>query len=260
VVTFRFNLHKENRVKFIFTLFISVSISLLSLTVSANLNTEWLEADADNKAIKQLLDSSIVFQNAVDLINQNWQLEDDILLSMGGDEDPYYDPETSTIYFSYYFANEVGERFKADHANASLEQRDRFIVSGVVHTLFHEYAHVLVDYLNLPVLGREEDAADSFASFVLLTLMDNGASILRDGANLFYLESLDPDPFDESMLSDSHSLSIQRFYMGICHLYASDEKAHQNLIKTHGFDEEWTDTCLMDYDIIISSWQALLSE
>ena len=245
--------------KFILTLFIGVSISLLSATVSANLNTEWLAPKADNKAIKQALETSIVFQNAVDLINQKWQLEDDILLSMGGEEDPYYDPETSTIYFSYYFADEIGERYKAEHPNASSAQRDRFIVSGVVHTLFHEYAHVLVDYLNLPVLGREEDAADSFASYVLLTLMDNGASILRDGANLFYLESLDPDPFDEAMLSDSHSLSIQRFYMGICHLYASDETAYQSLIKTHDFDEEWTDTCLMDYDIIISSWQALLT-
>lgn len=244
--------------KFILSLFISISVSVFSVTVNANLNTKWLKAEDDNSAIKQTLNASIVFQNAVSLINQNWQLDDDILLSMGGEEDPYYDPETSTIYFSYYFANEIGERYIADNPDASSAQTERFIISGVVHTLFHEYAHVLVDYLNLPVLGREEDAADSFASYVLLTLMDNGAVILKDGADLFYLESLDPEPFDETMLSDSHSLSIQRFYMGICHLYASDEKTYQNLIKTHDFDEEWTDTCLMDYDILISSWQVLL--
>lgn len=235
-------------------------ISLTSGMVNASLNLEWLDANADNRQIQQTLKSSKVLQNAVNLINQNWQLEDDILLKLGGEEDPYYDPETSTIYFSYYFADEIAQRYKADKNNLSVKELDRFVVSGVVHTLFHEYAHVLVDYLNLPVLGREEDAADSFASYVLLTMMDNGAQILRDGADLFYLESLDPDPFDAAMLSDSHSLSIQRFYMGICHLYASDEKANQNLIKKHDFDEEWTDTCLMDYDIVISSWQALLAQ
>jgi hypothetical protein len=247
-------------VKFILSLFISISISLLSVTVNANLNPEWLKAEEGNSAIKQTLSTSIVFQNAVSLINQNWQLEDDISLSMGGEEDPYYDPETSTIYLSYYFANEIGERHKADNPDASSAQTERFIISGVVHTLFHEYAHVLVDYLSLPVLGREEDAADSFASYVLLTLMDNGASILKDGADLFYLESLDPDPFEDAMLSDSHSLAIQRFYMGMCHLYASDEKTYQDFIKKYDFDEEWIDTCLMDYDIIITSWQAMLSE
>lgn len=246
--------------KCIFPFVISLFICISSSTVVANLNTEWSAAYGKNKAIKQNLETSIVFQNAVYLINQNWQLEDDILLSMGGEEDPYYDPETSSIYFSYRFADEIGERYQTENPQSSVAQRDRFIVSGVVHTLFHEYAHVLIDYLNLPVLGREEDAADSFASYVLLTLMDNGAPILRDGADLFYLESLDPDPFDASLLSDSHSLSIQRFYMSVCHLYANDEDANQNLIKIHDFDEEWVDTCLMDYDIVISSWQALLSE
>ena len=234
--------------------------SLSSNLLHANLNLEWLKAAPENRHIKSQLESSKVLQEAVALINQNWQLEDDILLKMGGEDDPYYDPETSTIYFSYYFADEIAQRYQQANTNSSKEAVNRFVVSGVVHTLFHEYAHVLVDYLNLPVLGREEDAADSFASYVLLTMMENGSQILRDGADLFYLESLDPEPFTSMMLSDSHSLSIQRFYMGVCHLYAHDEGANQALLKKHGFDEEWVDTCLMDYDIIISSWQYLLSE
>ena len=234
--------------------------SLSSSLLYANLNLEWLPAEPDNRAIKTQLESSTALQEAVALINQNWQLEDDIVLRMGGEEDPYYDPETSTIYFSYYFADEIAQRYQQAKGKPTSQDLNRFVISGVVHTLFHEYAHVLVDYLSLPVLGREEDAADSFASYVLLTMMNNGEQILRDGAELFYLESLDPDPFDAAMLSDSHSLSIQRFYMGICHLYASNEDANQNLIKEHDFDEEWVNTCLMDYDIIIASWQVLLGQ
>ena len=237
-----------------------VLIGLFSVTAQASLNVEWLASEKDNQSIRQTLLSSQVMQESIDLINQNWQLEDDILLQMGGEEDPYYDPEASTIYFSYYFADEIVQRFNEVYPSASSQEQERFMISGVVHTLFHEYAHVLVDYLNLPVLGREEDAADSFASYVLLTLMDNGPVILKDGADLFYLESLDPDPFDAAMLSDSHNLAIQRFYMGLCHLYASDEDKYQDLIKTHDFDEEWIDTCFMDYDIIISSWHALLAD
>lgn len=240
--------------------FIIVLFGAFSLAAQANLNLKWLAPEPENQAIKQLLESSEVLQTSIDLINNNWQLEDDILLRMGGEEDPYYDPETSTIYFSYYFVDEIAQRFIDANPNADLVAQQRFVISGVVHTLFHEYAHVLVDYLNLPVLGREEDAADSFASYVLITMMEGGPQLLKDGADLFYLESLDPEPFASVMLSDSHSLPIQRFYMSLCHLYASDEKAYRHLITDHDFDEEWVNTCLMDYDIIISSWQALLLE
>ncbi|MGB0942388.1 MAG: DUF4344 domain-containing metallopeptidase [Marinomonas sp.] len=240
--------------------FIIVLFSAFSLAAQANLNLKWLAPGPENQAIKQLLESSEVLQTSIDLINNNWQLEDDILLRIGGEEDPYYDSETSTIYFSYYFADEIAQRFIAANPNADLAAQQSFVISGVVHTLFHEYAHVLVDYLNLPVLGREEDAADSFASYVLITMMENGPRLLKDGADLFYLESLDPEPFASVMLSDSHSLPIQRFYMSLCHLYASDEKAYQYLITEHDFDEEWVNTCFMDYDIIISSWQVLLAQ
>ncbi|WP_052701962.1 DUF4344 domain-containing metallopeptidase [Marinomonas sp. S3726] len=240
--------------------FIIVLFSAFSLAAQANLNLKWLAPEPENQAIKQLLESSEVLQTSIDLINNNWQLEDDILLRIGGEEDPYHDPETSTIYFSYYFADEIAQRFIAANPNADLAAQQSFVISGVVHTLFHEYAHVLVDYLNLPVLGREEDAADSFASYVLITMMEDGPRLLKDGADLFYLESLDPEPFASVMLSDSHSLPIQRFYMSLCHLYASDEKAYQYLITEHDFDEEWVNTCFMDYDIIISSWQVLLAQ
>jgi len=240
--------------------FIIVLFSAFSLAAQANLNLKWLAPEPENQAFKQLLESSEVLQTSIDLINNNWQLEDDILLRIGGEEDPYYDPETSTIYFSYYFADEIAQRFIAANPNADLAAQQSFVISGVVHTLFHEYAHVLVDYLNLPVLGREEDAADSFASYVLITMMEDGPRLLKDGADLFYLESLDPEPFASVMLSDSHSLPIQRFYMSLCHLYASDEKAYQYLITEHDFDEEWVNTCFMDYDIIISSWQVLLAQ
>jgi hypothetical protein len=42
------------------------------------------------------------------------------------------------------------------------------IVDGAVtFTLLHEAGHMMISELNLPVLGHEEDAADSFAVFVL---------------------------------------------------------------------------------------------
>jgi hypothetical protein len=48
---------------------------------------------------------------------------------------------------------------------AKAEERDEFILGNVVFVLFHEFGHALVSELELPVLGREEDAVDRFATF-----------------------------------------------------------------------------------------------
>ena len=34
------------------------------------------------------------------------------------------------------------------------------VVGPFLDTVLHEFAHALFDYLDIPVLGREEDAAD----------------------------------------------------------------------------------------------------
>jgi hypothetical protein len=39
--------------------------------------------------------------------------------------------------------------------------------------LLHELGHVIIDEMKLPVLGREEDAADTFAA---LTMLEIGTS------------------------------------------------------------------------------------
>src|SRR4051794_18088900 len=50
-------------------------------------------------------------------------------------------------------------------------QRDRvvaFVAGNALFTLSHELGHAVIATFDLPVLGREEDAADSFATLALL--------------------------------------------------------------------------------------------
>src|SRR5215831_18263424 len=47
-----------------------------------------------------------------------------------------------------------------------------FVVGNMLFVGFHEMGHALAGQLHLPVLGRAEDAADSFAT---LALLDEGS-------------------------------------------------------------------------------------
>src|SRR5262249_15909496 len=45
--------------------------------------------------------------------------------------------------------------------------RQEVLVGGFVGVLLHEMGHAVSDIFNLPVLGREEDAADEIAAFIM---------------------------------------------------------------------------------------------
>src|ERR1700726_4501336 len=48
------------------------------------------------------------------------------------------------------------------------QQIAEFVSGNMLFVLLHELAHTAISELDLPVLGKEEDAADSFASLTLI--------------------------------------------------------------------------------------------
>ena len=58
----------------------------------------------------------------------------------------------------------------AENAQMTLEEdRLKFVFANTVFVLFHELGHGLIHEFDLPVLGEEEDAADTIASIILLS-------------------------------------------------------------------------------------------
>jgi hypothetical protein len=50
------------------------------------------------------------------------------------------------------------------------QDRAEFVVGNMLFVLLHEMAHVHVTEMGLPVLAREEDAADAYATLALLKM------------------------------------------------------------------------------------------
>jgi hypothetical protein len=75
--------------------------------------------------------------------------------------------------------------------NLSEQQRiDRveFVVGNTLVLLLHEMGHVHISEMHLPVLGREEDAADTFAALRLLQIgTDFSQRSLADAAKGWFL-------------------------------------------------------------------------
>src|SRR5262245_24050639 len=76
----------------------------------------------------------------------------------------------------------------------SLERRRglvQFVAGNMLYVLLHEMGHVHITEMGLPVLGRDEDAADSFAVVTMLkvgTAMSD--DVLVDAATGWFLSAL----------------------------------------------------------------------
>src|SRR5690606_1275490 len=67
----------------------------------------------------------------------------------------------------------------------------RFAANNSLFVLYHEMAHLLVHQLELPVLGREEDAADNVATWMLLNKRSGEADkALADAAEGWLLSGV----------------------------------------------------------------------
>ena len=147
----------------------------------------------------------------------------------------------------------------ACHAAAPVQQSDltatelRFVTANAEFTLLHEMGHLLINELQLPVLGREEDAADQlgFVGLFLLQGKQRDANFyakLLDVADYWRLEWRLPKAPEEKVYSwDSHGLDAQRFYNIACLAYGSDPQNLEWIITATGLPDERAFYCPQEY-------------
>jgi Putative metallopeptidase len=130
-----------------------------------------------------------------------------------------------------------------------------------IFTFYHEAAHMLISELDLPTVAKEEDAADQFAAYFLLSSDSSedksfSGEIVMSAAKFFALQSKDPDP---EILRDPHSLDQQRFYNLVCILYGTDPEKYSNLVSSLDYSESRLNGCQQEVTHIFSAWRQLLA-
>jgi Putative metallopeptidase len=139
------------------------------------------------------------------------------------------------------------------------EETAQFVTSNVISTFYHELGHALIDVLELPVLGKEEDAADMLSSVLTHNIWDEEAAtqITYDTANAFALWADDPEGWD-SAFADTHSLDQQRYYTLVCLYYGADPAAREDVAIDLELPEDRAAGCADEFTQAEQSWAAML--
>jgi hypothetical protein len=118
----------------------------------------------------------------------------------------------------YELINKIQQVAAGIKDNDSLKQT--VIVGTFTQAVLHELAYGIFDVLQVPVWGREDDAADRLAAFVALQFSQDVARTAIVGAAEFFL--LSGRIWTGSAFADPGSPEGQRFYNFLCIAYGGD--------------------------------------
>lgn len=142
----------------------------------------------------------------------------------------------------------------------TLKATTEFAVGNVLFALLHEAAHGLIFDLGLPVLGREEDAADQFATVTMLDMKTEFTHRTLVNAAKYWLISdrRARDKGEVVSYYDNHGLDLQRAYNIVCLMVGSDNERFEDLANEVNLPEDRQETCLFDHSNAQWSWERVL--
>ncbi|HVN33151.1 MAG TPA: DUF4344 domain-containing metallopeptidase [Thermoanaerobaculaceae bacterium] len=137
-----------------------------------------------------------------------------------GESNAWYDNETDVITFCYELvADFVKSAAKSERFRLTPEQA---IIGPFLFIVLHETSHAVFAVLAVPILGREEDAADQVATFGAIRIGGDFAErMLRATAFMYDQDSSARKPGEDDF-ADVHGLDRQRYYNVLCLAWGSD--------------------------------------
>jgi hypothetical protein len=158
----------------------------------------------------------------------------------------WYDDEVITVCYELLAA--ILQHAAAQDLPAGVAKADT-ILGPALDVFLHETGHAVFNMLEIPVLGREEDAADQFSAYIMLRLSKPEARrmILGSAYHRAAQTSVDAAPSRDAF-SDEHSLPAQRAFNVLCIAYGADKELFADIVEKNYLPKGRAENCGIEYD------------
>lgn len=178
------------------------------------------------------------------------------LAGCDGEADAWYGDDE--IILCYEYVNELINNMPDETTPSGVRPIDT-LTGPFFDTLLHEFAHALFDMHDIPVLGREEDAADQVAAYIYLQLgPEESRSAFQGTAWVFLSEAVRGDPLPITAYSDEHGTPAQRGYNILCIAYGADTKLFGDIVRNGYLPPERAEFCEEEYEQVQDAYEALI--
>jgi hypothetical protein len=175
----------------------------------------------------------------------------------------------AVVTVCYEYVEEMSKSANAAARPAAITAMDSF-TGSLADVFLHEAAHALFDMLKIPVLGREEDAADHLSAYHVLQLPDEvKRRMLLGGAWTYANELKIRRPRDlyrrrleisrHVTFSDEHGTPAQRLYNLLCIAYGSDKQLFADVVEKGFLPQERAEFCEDEYRQVDFAYKTLVA-
>ncbi len=166
----------------------------------------------------------------------------------------WYEDDTVTICYEYL-------EFIAQNAPKGDTPKGTTQQSALVGPFIDVTLHEVFDMLQIPVFGREEDAADQFSAYIILNFAPLDArSLIRSIAFLGAKEARDAMAKGSNLetYADSHGTPAQRYFNTLCTAYGSNSRAYRDAVTKGELTQGRADGCEYEYEQLERAFAKLI--
>ena len=223
-----------------------------SSSSSGQVRVVWQEPETEEDALGYEMLTASETEAVATSLAEAFELPNPLLIRgvNGLGSGPFYNPEDNSITLPYGFAALVFEI--ASNSELGAAETGEQIGSINSFILAHEFAHALIANFELPVLGGEEDAADSISTVVLLDVP--GGDEYAAYAAAFWADfSERQEPPGLADYADTHSLDLQRSFDILCWVAGSSEESFEEVAELEVLPESRLESCPSEYLQLVTS-------
>jgi hypothetical protein len=174
-----------------------------------------------------------------------------------GDANAFYEKDAITVCYEYI--EQLRKTMPAETTVAGVTPVDA-VVGPLLDTCLHEFAHALFEMLEVPVLGREEDAADQVSAYIMLQLGKVEARRLIGGVAYAYKTEAETatTPLTMTHFANVHGTPAQRFYNVLCIAYGADKQLFGYVVERGYLTKERAEDCEDEYRQAARAYEKLI--
>jgi hypothetical protein len=168
--------------------------------------------------------------------------------------------EPPSVNVCYEYLAEIQQSVPPETTPAGITPMDA-MVGQFFYVFAHEMGHAMFDVLGIPVFGREEDAADDFATYLMLRFGDEESRALITGAAYSYRKYIQGSQVTVPLaaFSDAHSAPAQRFFNLLCTAYGSDPTRYGDFVEKGYLPKGRAGSCMREYNTTAFAFRELIA-
>jgi Putative metallopeptidase len=140
------------------------------------------------------------------------------------------------------------------------EELAESILGSTLFTVSHELGHAIISLFDLPMLGPEEDAADTFATIALLSVGSEFThrAMLDAAISLKRAAEREARTAHEPVFFQQHRPNQQRAYSIVCLMFGSSPHEFKDLAEWAKLPEDRQETCTYEFEQADEAWNRVL--